>query len=220
MEDMYERIRDILINSNKPSIEIKTIVDSEEFKSSTLSIITELKKVEQNKVHHPEGNVWNHTMMVVDIAAKLRGLAKNKEEFMWGSLLHDIGKKDTTKIRKGRITSYNHDNRSYELINEILKNYNIPLDKIKEISNLAKYHMHHLYLIKDLPFKDIEGLLREVCVNDILLLFISDKLGRGAINSIEIEKAFKDVNEIIRKLDLDNKYFILMDNAKKILNSN
>jgi putative nucleotidyltransferase with HDIG domain len=28
---------------------------------------------------------------------------------MWAALLHDIGKPDTTKQYKGRITSYDHD---------------------------------------------------------------------------------------------------------------
>lgn len=28
-----------------------------------------LKETEQSKVHHPEGNVWNHVLLVVDEAA-------------------------------------------------------------------------------------------------------------------------------------------------------
>ncbi len=35
---------------------------------------------------------------------------------MWGALLHDLGKAPTTKIRKGKITSYDHDKVGAELV--------------------------------------------------------------------------------------------------------
>ena len=74
-----------------------------------LNLLKKLKNVEQSKKYHPEGNVWNHTMMVVDEAAKVKDQSSHSKAFMWAALLHDIGKPDTTKVRKGRITSYDHD---------------------------------------------------------------------------------------------------------------
>lgn len=38
--------------------------------------------------------------MVVDEAAKRRNLSKEKDVLMWSALLHDIGKKPTTKKKK------------------------------------------------------------------------------------------------------------------------
>ena len=32
-----------------------------------LSMLQELKNVEQSPIYHPEGNVWNHTMRIIDL---------------------------------------------------------------------------------------------------------------------------------------------------------
>ena len=47
-----------------------------------------MKTTAQSPVHHPEGNVWNHTMLVVDEAAKRRAESKDPAALMWAALLH------------------------------------------------------------------------------------------------------------------------------------
>ena len=39
--------------------------------------------------------------------------------------------------------------------------------------------MHHIYINKDLPFGKPEAMIKTVDMNDMLLMFLSDKLGRG-----------------------------------------
>jgi putative nucleotidyltransferase with HDIG domain len=82
-----------------------------------------LKKVPQSPKHHPEGNVWNHTMLVVDEAAGKKGQSKDPEAFMWAALLHDIGKADATNQKKGRITAYNHEKVGAEQAGEFLREF-------------------------------------------------------------------------------------------------
>ena len=68
--------------------------------------INDLIGVIQSPVHHPEGDVFNHTMMVVDEAAKLRDKAKFPLGFMYAALCHDFGKILTTTIKEdGKIIS-------------------------------------------------------------------------------------------------------------------
>lgn len=55
-----------------------------------------LKGTEQSLLHHPEGDVWNHTLLVVDEAANVKNKSTDAAVFMWAALLHDIGKPDTT----------------------------------------------------------------------------------------------------------------------------
>ena len=45
--------------------------------------------------------------------------------------------------------------------------------------NLVKYHMHHLYIIKNLPFAKTDEMIKDVDLNDMILMFVSDRLGRG-----------------------------------------
>ena len=37
--------------------------------------------------------------------------------------------------------------------------------------------MHHLYIIKNLPFAKTNELVKEVDINDMILMFVSDRLG-------------------------------------------
>ena len=39
--------------------------------------------------------------------------------------------------------------------------------------------MHHLYIIKNLPYAKTKEMIKETNLNDIILLFISDRMGRG-----------------------------------------
>ena len=94
-KELLEKITDHLLTDIKPSTYMKSIED--DLWGTPLQIINELKTVEQSPKYHPEGNVYNHVMLVVDKAAQLRSLANNKKEFMLAALLHDVGKKEATK---------------------------------------------------------------------------------------------------------------------------
>jgi tRNA nucleotidyltransferase (CCA-adding enzyme) len=68
-----------------------------------------------NPEWHPEGNVWIHNCMVVDAAAKVRHLVDEEWRlaFMFGALLHDVGKTITTVLP--RCTAHAHDVRGEDL---------------------------------------------------------------------------------------------------------
>ena len=53
--------------------------------------IRDLIGVPQPKKYHPEGDVWNHTMQVLDQAAMMRGMAENPLGFLLSALCHDLG---------------------------------------------------------------------------------------------------------------------------------
>ncbi len=59
-------IEDHLLNDRKPSLYLKELLNDGTFSKYPFSVIGDLKAVEQNPKYHPEGNVFNHTMMVVD----------------------------------------------------------------------------------------------------------------------------------------------------------
>jgi tRNA nucleotidyltransferase (CCA-adding enzyme) len=65
----------------------------------------------QDPEWHPEGNVWVHTLMVIDKARELNGgLDRPKlAAVMLGAVCHDLGKPITTAVIDGRIKSPNHE---------------------------------------------------------------------------------------------------------------
>lgn len=198
IKELYLSIENSLMNDEKPSENINYLANKEIFKVKPFSMILELKNVEQSPIYHPEGNVWNHVMLVIDEAAKLRHRSKDKKAFMWAALLHDIGKPPTTKVRKGRITSYDHDKEGEKMAIEFLSYFSEDEEFKNKVSKLVRYHMHILYVLKNLPFKDIEGMKKNVDLEELALLGLSDRLGRLGENREEekenIEKFKKIVN--------------------------
>lgn len=147
-----------------------------------------LKTTEQSPVHHPEGTVWNHTMLVVDEAAKRRPESKCPEALMWAALLHDIGKPDTTRMRKGKITSYDHDKVGVELARSFLSGFEADPALIDRVCMLVRYHMQILFVAKDMPFADIKGMKQNADVAEVALLGLCDRLGR-LHTDLAVEKA-------------------------------
>ncbi|MBC8570750.1 HDIG domain-containing metalloprotein [Zongyangia hominis] len=137
-----------------------------------------LKTTEQSPVHHPEGNVWNHTMLVIDQAAKRRGESKYPEALMWAALLHDIGKPDTTRVRRGKITSYNHEKVGASLARRFLSGFLTDKMLIERVCMLIRYHMQILFVVRDLPFADVKGMKKRTDVEEVALLGLCDLMGR------------------------------------------
>lgn len=177
-QDLFLDINKHLLEDIKPSSYLREVYYNALFSEHPFDMLKKLKSIRQSPIHHPEGNVWNHTMLVVDEAAKVKTKSKNSEVFMWAALLHDIGKLTTTRHRKGKITSYNHDKVGQGLTRKFLSEFSTSHDFIEDTCNLVRYHMHILYVVNNLPFADIPGMKEKNNVNEVALLGLCDRLGR------------------------------------------
>jgi poly(A) polymerase len=65
------------------------LLDTSGLLTVLLPEITAMKGVEQPPEFHPEGDVWTHTLMMLD------GLRQPSFTLAWGVLLHDVGKPPT-----------------------------------------------------------------------------------------------------------------------------
>lgn len=202
MDNLFNTITKHLLEDEKPSIFLNSIKD--QLKDTLFKDLVKLDTIEQELKYHPEGVVWNHIMLVVDEASKVKDKAHNKKAFMWAALLHDIGKVSTTKKRKGRWTSYNHDNVGYTMVKELLSKTTKDNEFIHDTSNLVKHHMNHIYITKNLPFGNIEEMIQDVDINDMLLIFYCDSLGRGSKDQEFKKEKLDNLNKI--KEILNSKY--------------
>lgn len=162
----------------KPSLQLADALQHEK-DIPLISALAQLAKTPQSPTHHPEGNVWNHTLLVVDEAAKRRAYSQSAQALMWAALLHDIGKAETTKMRKGRITAYDHDKAGANLAHRLLLQLSGKAELAGEVMWLVRYHMQPFYVVKGLPFQDIPGIKRHTSVAEVALLSYCDRLGRG-----------------------------------------
>ena len=75
--------------------------------------------------------------------------------------------------------------------------------------------MHHLYIIKNLPFAKTNELVKEVDINDMILMFVSDRLGRGQVEKEKKLNEIEDVQKVIKILE-DNYDLKLNEIKEKI----
>ena len=199
-KETFFKIEKHLLNDDKPSIYLDELLKYGELDKYPLSMIKDLQGVDQNPKFHPEGNVFIHTMMVVDEGAKNREKSNDKRAFMWALLLHDIGKKPTTKMRKGRLTSYNHESVGADMTKEFLTYFNEEESFTSKVTALVRWHMQSLFVTKNMKFQNIRNMLEDVDINEIVLVSLSDRLGRGNLDSTEISNTQIEINNFEEKI--------------------
>lgn len=192
---LYE-INNHLLMDEKPSEYFNGILEVPIFKKHPFIFLHNLKNAEQSHIHHPEGNAWKHTMLVIDNAASEKHKSKNDKVFMWAALLHDIGKPPTTKVRKGKITSYDHENVGANLAKEFLEEFTTDKEFIEEVCVLIRWHMQILHVVKNLPFANIKKMKEEADVNEVALLGYCDRMGR---KNPDIEKEKENIALFLKK---------------------
>lgn len=189
-----------LRNDPKPSIYITELSKTGIFEEKyPFTLLGDLKKVPQSTKYHPEGNVWNHTLLVLDNAAERKHLSKNPRVLVWSAFLHDLGKAPTTQIRKGKITSYDHDKWSEKLAMKFLKNLTDDEEFINQVAKMVRWHMQILFVVKGLPFADLKRMLADVSVDEIAILGLCDRLGRGEMTLIKMQEELKSIEIFLEK---------------------
>jgi poly(A) polymerase len=102
--------------------------------------VAAMKGVEQPPEYHPEGDVWTHTLMMLD------ALENPSPTLAMGVLLHDIGKPPTYRVA-GRIRFDGHVEVGVRLAHGILTRLRFSNDQIEQIEALVAQHMK----FKDVP---------------------------------------------------------------------
>jgi tRNA nucleotidyltransferase (CCA-adding enzyme) len=96
---------------------------------------------------HPEGDVWIHTLMVVDEArTRIADLDHARQvTVMAGALVHDLGKPSTTAFEDGRIRSKGHEAAGVAPATALLDRLNIHtldgFDVRRHILGIVAYHL-------------------------------------------------------------------------------
>ncbi|MFI1770646.1 CCA tRNA nucleotidyltransferase [Thalassobellus citreus] len=137
-ERIFVEWEKLLLKADKPAIGLEFL------KSSGWLIhfpeLNDLIGCLQNPKWHPEGDVWNHTCMVLDNAAKLRKLIPKEWRlaYMFGALLHDVGKPSTTTPD---LKSYGHDIAGIEISERFLNRITNDKKLINNVTTIVGLHM-------------------------------------------------------------------------------
>ena len=113
------------LETDKPSVFFQTLR-----KANVLDVhfkqIKDLIGAEQPPKYHPEGDAYNHTMLVLDMASDLtKNYEKNRKlEIRFSALVHDLGKGITPKEEYPH--HYGHEISGVELVSELGNNIKAP----------------------------------------------------------------------------------------------
>jgi poly(A) polymerase len=93
---------------------------------------------EQSPDFHPEGNVFNHlVLMLKQLPAEIN------PSLPWAALLHDVAKPVTASVddRTGSIHFYEHEKVGAEMAEQILERLKFPRKQIEEVVTAVRCHM-------------------------------------------------------------------------------
>ena len=124
-ERIYEELKKAMLKSNKPSIFFERLREVDQL-DYWFPEVKALFNCKQNASYHPEGDVWTHTMEVIDYAANIKTTASNPEYFLIAALCHDFGKPLSTTIDdNGDVHSYDHENIGVDVAKTFLNRINL-----------------------------------------------------------------------------------------------
>lgn len=195
------------LETDKPSIFFNVLRDAnvldEHFKE-IYDLIGSLQPIE----YHPEGDSYNHTMLVVDKAASLT----KDTGIRFAALVHDLGKGVTPKSMYPH--HYGHDEKGVEIVQKFGQRIGTPNKWISYGKVSAKEHMKGGIFYKMTPPKKVSFIERvaksKLGLHGLQIVVIADKCSTRNTNlkDIEFEKIGEECLSKINGKYIKEKYGI------------
>ena len=145
-ERVWGEFEKLLLGAQRPSVGFALALDL----GVVDRLLPELKALvecAQEPEWHPEGDVWTHTLMVIDQARRLNADLDRPRliTVMLGAVCHDLGKPATTAVIDGRIRSLNHEEAGVAPTLSLLDRVNIhTIDGFEARTQVVGLVAHHL----------------------------------------------------------------------------
>jgi poly(A) polymerase len=112
------------------------LLDETGLLQQVLPEVAKMKGVAQPPQFHPEGDVWIHTLMLLEQLEADCSLT-----LAWGALLHDVGKPPTFRVAPDRIRFDHHVDVGVAIGAEICRRFRFSNDDTFQILSLIENHM-------------------------------------------------------------------------------
>lgn len=134
----HERVRDELTKmlTEGRARRAFELLDSSGLLKEVLPEIAKMKGVEQPPQYHPEGDVWIHTLLLLE---KLP--ANSSPTLAWGALLHDVGKPPTYRVAPDRIRFDGHVEVGVKMTERLGRELRFSNEELQQVSALVENHM-------------------------------------------------------------------------------
>ncbi len=112
------------------------LLDQTNLLEQVLPEVKKMQGVAQPPQYHPEGDVWTHTLML------LEGLPPGSSKTLaLGALLHDVGKPPTFRVAPDRIRFDGHAEIGTKMAAEICRRFRLSNDDTEQVLSLVANHM-------------------------------------------------------------------------------
>lgn len=190
-ERMCEEWNKLLLKSERPSLALQSLFDMGVIDLLYPELMA-ISGTEQEFEWHPEGDVWVHTLMVVDAAREIcrqdRLGKETSQAVMFAALCHDLGKPATTVMSDGRLRSIGHEPAGEGPTNAFLDKLGVPKELQQKVVALVKEHlwpgtMYRTYLagevVSDGAFRRLAKRIAPATIEELTYVQEADHRGRG-----------------------------------------
>jgi poly(A) polymerase len=132
--------------------------------------VDRMRGVAQSPDHHPEGDVFVHTLLLLGQLP-----AGAPETLALGALLHDVGKPPCTDVHDGRITFYGHPSVGAEIAVAICQRLRRSRAVWERVAYLVRNHLR-LVQAPEMRLATLKRMLREDGFEELLVLARMDAL--------------------------------------------
>ncbi len=200
-ERVFIEFNKLLLKSSKPSIGFNLMREFGILKY--FPPLNNIIDIPQDKRYHPEGDVWIHTMMSLDIMAKFK---EKNLKLLYAILCHDFGKATHTQIYIDKITAIGHEKAGIEPTIEFLSSLTNEQKFINSILPLIEHHLKPSIFFKNGAKNGaIRRLSTKVNINELVIVAKADFLGRATKEAKEgIYKAGEWLLQKAKELKVNN----------------
>jgi len=145
------------------------LLDATDLLQALVPEIEAMKGVEQSPDYHPEGDVFQHTMLL------LNHLERPSETLAYGCLLHDVAKPLCVRRDGDRLTFYGHTEKGAEVAEEILKRLKRSRATWERVAYLVHNHLRHTQA-PNMRLSTLKRFLGEEGIDELLELARIDAL--------------------------------------------
>jgi tRNA nucleotidyltransferase (CCA-adding enzyme) len=144
----------LLIESERPSVELAWL-NQQGLIAKHFPEVAALQSTPQDPRWHPEGNVWNHTLMVLDCAADAIRSGEYQLSIderlivMLGALCHDLGKPAASALSEGGITANRHEAFGQAPAASLLGRLGLEEATVRGVLQCVRHHMQPPLLARE-----------------------------------------------------------------------
>ena len=128
------------------------LLDSSGLLKLLLPEVDALHAVEQPPLFHPEGDVWEHTLKMLEILSAGQG-GRADPRLAWAALLHDVGKARSQSVDARGIHFYGHAAEGRSIAAGIMMRLRFSNSDKQTVDSLIRHHMDFINVSRMRPLK-------------------------------------------------------------------